>query len=98
MRCLHCGYVSFENLTTCRRCSKPLPTSPRHDPASSIPSPEAGSPSVPSPSASAVALQERQRVLDRLHAVEGDSFDEELDRDRLALPAELRAPDARSSI
>ncbi len=92
MRCLHCGYVSFENLTTCRRCSKPLPTSPRHGPASSIPSPESGSPSVPSLSTSAVAVQERQRVLDGLHAVEGDSSDEEVDWDRLALPAELRAP------
>lgn len=85
MRCHHCGYVSFDSLTVCRRCANPHPPIPRHV----APAPAIVLPSVASP----VAVQEtRVGLLDRF-VVEGGTVEEELDWSRLTLPAELKTAD-----
>lgn len=78
MHCVHCGYVSFDQLTACRRCGKPVPVSSRYAAAVTIPPPQAESIAVPSLSPSAVAVRE-------------EILEEELDWSQLALPAEVRA-------
>src|SRR3972149_3069777 len=85
MRCHHCGYVSFDSLTVCRRCANPfLPIRPHVAPAPMIVLPAVASP---------VAVQEtRLGFLDRF-VVEGEASEEELDWSRLTLPAELKTPD-----
>ncbi len=35
MRCVHCGYVSFDEISACRRCGKSLPARPLYPPRSS---------------------------------------------------------------
>jgi uncharacterized RDD family membrane protein YckC len=85
MRCHHCGYVSFDSLSVCRRCAKPLPPIPHI-----VAPPHAVLlPSV----ASAVAVQAMQGGLQHRFAVEGETAEEELDWSRLTLPAELKRPD-----
>lgn len=45
MRCPHCGDISLDDLTSCRRCAKPLSPSPGYAPLDMIPPPEVASPS-----------------------------------------------------
>lgn len=80
MRCPHCGYVSFDGLSSCRRCTNPLPQSRRQ-----IPTPPVGRPESASPSA-VEAMRERAG---EEFLVTGSVFEEELDFNRLSLPAEL---------
>ena len=85
MRCHHCGHVSFDSLTVCRRCANPLLPIPRHRaPAPSI---------MLLPVASPVAVQETRVGLPDRFVVDGGTVEEELDWSRLTLPAELRTPD-----
>ncbi|MGH7422590.1 MAG: RDD family protein [Candidatus Methylomirabilales bacterium] len=87
MRCHHCGYVSFDSLTVCRRCANPLLPTRQHD----APAPVTALP----PVASSVAVQETPvGLLDRF-VVEGETVEEELDRSRLTLPAELKRGEER---
>ncbi len=60
MRCPHCGYVSFDGLSACRRCANPLPPGRR---SAAIPPPHIG-PSVVHrlPLSSGVVQEESGRV------------------------------------
>ena len=82
MRCPHCGYVSFDVLTACRRCANPLPQHRRQGLAPPATRPEAGPPSP-------VGIEEERARIDEGDLTEGDVFEEELDLSRLTLPAEL---------
>lgn len=78
MHCVHCGYVSFDQLTACRRCGKPVPVSSRYAAAVTIPPPQAEAVAVPSLSPFPVAVYE-------------ELLEEEPDWSQLTLPAEVRA-------
>ncbi len=77
MHCIHCGYVSFDYLSTCRRCGKTLPVITRYAVGATVASSQPEPSAVPSFSPSGVAVQED---------IEG-----EVDWSRLSLPAEVRA-------
>ncbi|MFQ5883397.1 MAG: RDD family protein [Candidatus Methylomirabilales bacterium] len=84
MRCPHCGYVSFDRLTACRRCTNPLPQYRRQGPTPPAPRPEAGPPFP-------VGVEEERARIDEGAPTEGDAFEEELDLSHLTLPTELHA-------
>lgn len=90
MRCLHCGYVSFDHLSACRRCAQPLSPSSGHAPVASIPSPDADIPSDPRLLTSGEEGQEGWGPLEDRFAVGGDVSEDELDWNHLTLPSELR--------
>lgn len=55
MRCPHCGDINLDDLTSCRRCAKPLSPGPGYPPLDMIPPPEVASPSVELPPATLAA-------------------------------------------
>lgn len=81
MRCPDCGYVSFDGLTTCRRCANPLAQNRRRTSAPPVGPPETTSPST---------VKAEQEQVGKAFLAEESVFDEVLNFSRLSLPAELR--------
>ncbi|MFQ5847576.1 MAG: RDD family protein [Candidatus Methylomirabilales bacterium] len=89
MRCQHCGYVSFDHLSVCPRCAKPLSPSRQRARASPTELPDADSPAVSRVPISPATVHEGRLRLEEPSSVAGALFEEEPDWSRLTLPAEL---------
>lgn len=92
MRCVHCGYVSFDHLTACRRCAKLLAPSSGDALSAAIPSPDVEYPSAPRASSPQVTVPTGWIQPGDRSSLEGDISGDELDWTHFTLPSELRSP------